>query len=822
MGRIAKRTRAAQDVAPPQPPAEAVCDDGRKTESDVEDHGDSDEDGLELSSDESVDTGDEDEHDSGDSSGDERGDASSSGESEEEREGGGKGDLSAEERERERESESESDVEEPDDEKDGLDVDVRDAVETYWRARERRAGTDVGGGRGEVDGDRGIDDNEEEEEAGKGDPVPHVQESDSSEDERPSRNTIGNVPLEWYKDEEHIGYDREGKKIIKQQRKDQLDTFLDRADDPKSWRKVYDEYNDEEITLTKEEIRIINRIRKGKIPHAEVNPYEPYVDWFDYKDGIHPLSNMPEPKRRFIPSKWEAKAVVKLVRAIRKGWIKEQKPKEAPKYYLLWEDDVQVSSKTVNGLAYIPPPKNKPPGHEESYNPPLEYLPTEEERNAYELMDDEDRPKFIPARFDSMRLVPSYGNFIKERFERCLDLYLCPRARKKRLNIDPKTLIPKLPKPKDLQPFPTQLFLEFLGHKAAVSAICTDPSGQWMASGSRDGTVRIWEVQTGRCRRVCDLGGEVRHVAWNPNPSLPILSVSIGNFLLLMNSGTGSKEVSESVDKLLTLVDKPPPRRSMENDDEGGEGGGKDSAAAAAAAASFVEWERLDLGGGVEGQALQIVHKYPVRSSSWHHKGDYFSTVAPDGLSRSVMVHQLSKQQTQNPFKKNQGRVARVLFHPTRPFFFVATKTHVRIYNLVKQQLAKKLITGVQSISSMDVHPGGDNLIIGSEDTKLCWFDMDLSTKPYRTLRYHKDAIRSVAFHRRYPLFASCGDDGSAHVFHGMVYSDLLQNPLIVPVKILKGHGIVNGQGVMDCVFHPTQPWLFTAAADNAIRLFCN
>ncbi len=29
--------------------------------------------------------------------------------------------------------------------------------------------------------------------------------SDSSEDERPARNTVGRVPLEWYKDEDHIG-----------------------------------------------------------------------------------------------------------------------------------------------------------------------------------------------------------------------------------------------------------------------------------------------------------------------------------------------------------------------------------------------------------------------------------------------------------------------------------------------------------------------------------------------------------------------------------------------------------------------------------------
>ena len=37
---------------------------------------------------------------------------------------------------------------------------------------------------------------------------------------------------------------------------------------------MYDEYNDEEVELSKEEIRMIRRIREGRIPHAEVNPYE--------------------------------------------------------------------------------------------------------------------------------------------------------------------------------------------------------------------------------------------------------------------------------------------------------------------------------------------------------------------------------------------------------------------------------------------------------------------------------------------------------------------------------------------------------------------
>lgn len=88
---------------------------------------------------------------------------------------------------------------------------------------------------------------------------------------------------------------------------------------------------------------------------------------------------------------------------------------------------LQATEKTSTGLTYIPPAKPKLPGHEESYNPPKEYVPTEEEKAGYELLPEEDRPKYIPQSFDCLRHVPLYDKFIKERFERCLDLYLCPR-----------------------------------------------------------------------------------------------------------------------------------------------------------------------------------------------------------------------------------------------------------------------------------------------------------------------------------------------------------------------------------------------------------
>ena len=122
--------------------------------------------------------------------------------------------------------------------------------------------------------------------------------------------------------------------------------------------------------------------------------------------------------------------VVKYVRAIREGLIMLDKPKEEPHFYLLWGDDMSQTEKARN-LSFIPTPKPKLPGacsfhclrtvkslslefdahfdidllffpffsgHEESYNPSLEYIPTQEEINSFQLMYEEDCPKFIPRR----------------------------------------------------------------------------------------------------------------------------------------------------------------------------------------------------------------------------------------------------------------------------------------------------------------------------------------------------------------------------------------------------------------------------------------
>ncbi|KAJ3348631.1 Ribosome biogenesis protein erb1 [Kappamyces sp. JEL0680] len=96
--------------------------------------------------------------------------------------------------------------------------------------------------------------------------------SDSSDEE--TYNTIGNVPLEWYDDYPHIGYDVSGKKIMRPAQGDDLDKFLASMDDPNAWRSVHDKLHGTDIVLSKQELEMLKRIQNHQFPDSQYDPYE--------------------------------------------------------------------------------------------------------------------------------------------------------------------------------------------------------------------------------------------------------------------------------------------------------------------------------------------------------------------------------------------------------------------------------------------------------------------------------------------------------------------------------------------------------------------
>lgn len=641
-------------------------------------------------------------------------------------------------------------------------------------------------------------------------------------------NTIGNIPLTFYDEYPHIGYDINGKKIMRPAKGEALDSLLDSIEVPKGWTGLTDPSTGKPLELSQDELELLRKVQMNEIPDEGYNPYEPTVEWFSSKQEVMPLSAAPEPKRRFVPSKHEAKRVMKIVKAIREGRILPYKPpsEEDEKdpdliNYDLWADEEE----NPNRQMHIPPPKLPPPGYEESYHPPPEYIPDKKERKAWEETDPEDREsEFLPNDFGSLRKVPGYENFVKEKFERCLDLYLAPRVRRSKLNIDPESLLPKLPSPEELKPFPTACATVFRGHKGRVRTLAIDPSGVWLATGGDDGTVCVWELLTGRQLWSVKLSDEdpVNVVRWRPGKDTVVLAAAAGEDVFLAVPPIVDPEVEKASLELLDAgwgyaASKPAP-----------------SVAEANKKNNPPQWIRPSSSLADSGVCVVIPLRYVAKSLSWHRRGDYFVTVCPGSstpASVAIAIHTLSKHLTQYPFRrriKGGGAPQTAHFHPSKPILFVANQRTVRAYDLSRQLLVKIIQPGARWISSFDIHPtsstaaGGDNLIVGSYDRRLLWHDLELSQRPYKTLRYHRKAIRSVKFHPsgRYPLFADASDDGSLQIFHGSVTGDMLSNASIVPLKVLKGHKITGELGVLEVDWHPKEAWCVSAGADGTCRLW--
>jgi ribosome biogenesis protein ERB1 len=680
--------------------------------------------------------------------------------------------------------------------------------------------------------------------------------SSDEEDEEGTGNRIGRVPIHWYDEYEHIGYDGHGGKIAKDGTSgDLIDQALANEENmAKGKFVVHDMLNDRNVELSTRQLELIRRIQAGAYAHPEHDANPEYIDYFSgvNKEISGLNANRTKSKAYFQPNQYDKMQVEKLLDKLARGKINmdyltgkirdmnDVNKTDPNKPFMIWKGDEEDMLAMRKGPQHIAAPKLQPPGHAESYMPPDEFLPTEQDLEEWKEMEPKDRPHghLIPKKFPNLRSVGAYEHSVREAFERCLDLYLCPRVLKRRLNIDPESLVPRLPNASDLKPFPTARCIEYItpyeGDVApAIRCITASPDGQFMASGATDGFVRLWEVQTGRLLRSWDLSSLVSKmdvedtvvedteeeikakpvvcVEWNPNRTHHCLLAAVGSFVVILATGTAGRNDAELTDAFLASAAK---------------GGNVLNAKASKA----VKWNALEqnpnegpissAANGFVGPVCAIRTNKEVSCVRWQAKGDYFVSVSPKAGAPAVLIHQLSKGNTQQPFSKAKGEAQLACFHPNKPFLFVSSQQHVRIYHLVKQCMVKRLISSCRFISSLDIHPTGDHLLVGSLDRRVIWFDLDLSSTPYRTLKYHERAIRSCRYHGRYPLMASASDDGSVHVFHSMVYSDLMRNPLIVPVKILRGHTVTNRLGVLSTEFHPTQPWLFTGGADGKLFIW--
>lgn len=101
------------------------------------------------------------------------------------------------------------------------------------------------------------------------DPVYDSDDSDAQE----ATNTIGNIPLSFYDSYPHIGYDINGKKIMRPATGEALDALLDSIEIPKGWTGLTDPETGKPLNLSQDELELLKKIQMNEVPGENYDPY---------------------------------------------------------------------------------------------------------------------------------------------------------------------------------------------------------------------------------------------------------------------------------------------------------------------------------------------------------------------------------------------------------------------------------------------------------------------------------------------------------------------------------------------------------------------
>jgi WD40 repeat protein len=319
----------------------------------------------------------------------------------------------------------------------------------------------------------------------------------------------------------------------------------------------------------------------------------------------------------------------------------------------------------------------------------------------------------------------------------------------------------------------------FQGHRGKVNSVMFSPDSKLVATASSDGTARLWDLRGKTLVTFNRHRGEVNSVMFSPNGQLIATASKDGTARLWDLKGKQLTEFRGHHSGVNSVMFSPNGQL--------------------VATASLDKTARLwDL----KGKQLATFkgHQEEVRRVIFSPSGQFVATASRD---RTARLWDLSGKQLAL-FYGHQGTVSSVIFSPNGKLVATASldKT-ARLWNLKGKLLAE--FPGHHSgVDSLMFSPNGQLLATASrEGTVRLW---DLSDKQLAVFQGHQGAVRSVMFSPNGKLLATASKDGTARLW------DLKGKTLAV----FKGH-----QGpVTSLMFSLNGEQLATASREGTARLW--
>lgn len=296
------------------------------------------------------------------------------------------------------------------------------------------------------------------------------------------------------------------------------------------------------------------------------------------------------------------------------------------------------------------------------------------------------------------------------------------------------------------------------GHDSWVQTLCFSPDGQRLASGSADGTLKVWEAGTGRVLQTIKAHSQaIRTIAWISNA---VATASLDGRIEVWEADTGHNlaKIKAHADGICALA--------VSSNVQLREGtvmasGGKDS--------TIKLWDgNSDCAGRSARGDRQIYtlngHSHPVTSLAFTPDGKYLISGGDD---RTIKVWQVATGRLVHTFYHKIGWINHLAIDPQgKVLACVTDEKTIKLWTLQDYQPIAANISPACALYAVTFSPDGCNLAAAGDDKTIrVWRVSD--GELVNTLTGHNSSILTLDFHPSGRMLASGGCDRAIKLWKG-------------------------------------------------------